>query len=130
MGCDIHVHVEVLVEGKWEHYSNPYVRRNYTLFAKLANVREIDPTGLGDPRGFPERLSKITDISWQLWKNDGHSVSWITREEAGAIQTWWQVNCENNEVFGYVFGNDVGYLPVWISDLGVTDTRVVFWFDN
>jgi len=39
MGCDIHWHSEVKVDGVWHHHSNPRISRDYWLFALLAGVR-------------------------------------------------------------------------------------------
>lgn len=38
MGCDIHLHSEVMVDGVWHHHAKGQVERNYRLFAKMANV--------------------------------------------------------------------------------------------
>ena len=42
MGCDIHLHVEVKIKGKWLHYNHPNIDRCYWLFTKMAGVREIE----------------------------------------------------------------------------------------
>ena len=50
MGCDIHLHAEIKVNGKWEHYAHPHIRRDYRLFAKMASVRNA-------PYGHPEHIA-------------------------------------------------------------------------
>jgi len=39
MSCSIHLHIEVKVDGTWEHYGEPSINSNYQLFEKLAGVR-------------------------------------------------------------------------------------------
>ncbi len=56
MGCDIHCHIEIKVEGTWHHYSAPNVDRSYRLFARMAGVRNtggVKP--IAPNRGLPAR---------------------------------------------------------------------------
>lgn len=120
MGCDIRMYAEVKKNGKWEkvgrvfknpYYANgkenqidedgfqcnpkltdhPYERRNYDLFAMLANVRNGRGTAgcdtgdgfipIAPVKGLPidvsqEVLKESDDIGY-----DGHSHSWLTLEE-------------------------------------------------
>ena len=39
MGCDIHAHLEIKIDGKWLYYSPVNINRNYNVFAKTAGVR-------------------------------------------------------------------------------------------
>jgi hypothetical protein len=69
---------------------------------------------------------------------DGHSDSWISREEIRALEDWWNERVrsrgryEHRDIFevaimgGYLNGNGYGHeLPEWVQDV-----RLVFWFDN
>lgn len=119
MGCDIHLYVEKQNElGVWEsvdefkiesyddeeHYyvdydKQFYSRRNYNLFAILADVRNGRgfagiKTGDGfnpisDPRGLPEDVSKMVGKLAEQWDCAGHSYSYFTVEELLAYD-WTQ----------------------------------------
>lgn len=109
MGCDIHLYCEVKkhVNGveQWvnvDHWQvNPYfdptsgsekeyihkpvyTDRNYSLFARLAGVRNsfldrIEP--IDKPRGMPDNVSVHTNKECERWDCDGHSHSWFTMRE-------------------------------------------------
>lgn len=114
MGCDIHLYVERLENGKWifcdtwetedGYTSVPYEKqfyngRNYNLFAILADVRNGRgfagvETGTGfhpihDLRGIPENASPEVQAVADQWDTDGHSRSWATVEELMAFD-WTQ----------------------------------------
>lgn len=59
MGCDIHLHTEVKINGVWHHMGAPSVPRNYRLFAKMAGVRGIE-TPIAEPRGLPGDATLLT----------------------------------------------------------------------
>lgn len=107
MGCDIHLYVEVKKDGKWKsvdkwswpydeikdvsHKDSYYNRRNYSLFAILADVRNGSgfagiKTGDGfniisEPKGVPHDISKEVLEICDFWNGDGHSHSWFTLKE-------------------------------------------------
>lgn len=102
MGCDIHLTVEKLVDGKWvdqsawktEHQGTPdeyttqvrydqwYGGRNYALFALLADVRNYHNfKPLADPRGIPANASREYREWATRWGGDGHSHSYLTLKE-------------------------------------------------
>jgi hypothetical protein len=141
MGCDIHAHVEVKIDGQWKHWSNLNIRRCYELFAKMANVRNyeydderVEP--IAEPRGLPLDMTDLTAMDANRWGCDGHSHSWLSGSEMKVVQKWigeLYPKCSDFwAVFGYVGGNypwdyeceDCKIHPGW------TDSRVVFWFDN
>lgn len=142
MGCDIHLHVEVKIKGVWEHYSAPYVHRNYSLFARMAGVRKdgrVPDDECHMAKGVPEGVSVLTAFDITNWGRDGHSHSWLSAEDAGKIQRWFHKTYVGNDhppLFGYVFGNDVDTYArdpgdcKHLKSLGFEDVRVVFWFDN
>lgn len=141
MGCDIHLHIEVKVNGKWEHWSAPNVNRSYRLFALMAGVRnyyEIAP--VAQPKGFPEDASALTKFDYENWGADAHSTSWLSGEELDLLDSRLKetlqpddqyMGLEGDVFHTYVFGNGFnvkkypGDYPV-----GVEDCRAVFWFDN
>lgn len=53
MGCDIHLHTELKINGQWQHYSAPSISRDYHLFGRLSMPRYHDvtvPEGIQDAR--------------------------------------------------------------------------------
>lgn len=131
MGCDIHMHIEVQIAGKWEHFSAPDIRRHYALFGKLAGVRNQDIKPISEPRGLPEKPSAITWLDLRYWASDGHTYSWLTGAELEEVDRWMFKNHDTFGVFGYLFGNG------WdletnggARELGIEDVRAIFWFDN
>lgn len=143
MGCDIHLHIEVKIKGKWHHYSIPDISRNYTLFGKLAGVRREDETPIAAPRGLPDDATELTRYDCDVrWGPDGHSHSWIGAKEIVALKDWvenvqkWSGKYGPNwwmeDTFGYLFGNSFAGFVEYPSDCpeGLEDVRFVFWFDN
>ena len=143
MGCDIHAHVELkLADGQWHHWNAPSIARHYALFTKLAGVRNYgEETPFAEPRGLPVDVTLPTRNARDYDGPDGHSDSWISRDEIRQLEEWWnekvrsqpsQPKYDPRSVFevgvmgGYLSGNGYGHeLPEW-----VTDVRLVFWFDN
>lgn len=129
MGCDIHLHVEIKVGGKWLHYNAPDIDRNYRLFTKMAGVRardnEINP--IAQPRGLPPDASETTQWEAKRWELDGHSHSYLTSAELTELRNWGL-----GDTFGYLCGSSLDgmmeYPTSYPPDL--EDVRFVFWFDN
>lgn len=142
MGCDIHVHAEVKINGKWEHFEAPGVSRNYQLFAKMAGVRnyrdEVSP--IAEPRGLPEDVTGITKFDSDNWDSDGHSHSYLTSEEIAHLESWAVLDNVETEIFplfsdgwlGELYNESYGafYSKPHLRPEGVEDFRIVFWFDN
>lgn len=143
MGCDIHAHTEVKINGVWHHYGTPNISRSYDLFARMAGVRNtsdaIEP--ISKPRGIPEDATFITKFDNERWDTDGHSHSWLNSEELAELVEWYDAKKKEwnpNEWFswerhglGYLFGNgwNVRKYPEDYPK-GVEDARIIFWFDN
>lgn len=143
MGCDIHLHQEIKIDGKWEHYRACDVPRYYRLFYKMAGVRGMSRDGepvkpISSPRGVPDDVSVVTKVSLDRWKDDGHSHSWLNAAEIAELEDWlreqmvgdaWKLE---RTYWGYLFGNSWG--GFWKDRLDypecIEDIRFVFWFDN
>ena len=150
MSCDIHLHTEVKINGKWHHYGMPHVHRDYRVFAKMAGVRNYagGPVPIAEPRGIPEGVTELTRFDCEEWGSDGHTHSWLDAKEIALLYAfindelklvdrqigkvgWWP---EKN--FGYFFGNTWGDFREYKDHSnggvpkGVDDIRFVFWFDN
>lgn len=149
MGCDIHVHTEVKVDGVWHHYGAPNTTRNYALFSKMANVRNDEPGDkdyiepIAEPRGLPDNATALTLFDNKRWNSDGHSHSWLNAGEIAALVLWleqyakeqrWDLNIWlwEPDNFGYLFGNTWSGFTRYPGDRleGLKDVRWVFWFDN
>jgi hypothetical protein len=128
MGCDIHLHTEVKIEGKWRHWGNPDIDRWYALFEKMAGVRGELSNAISAPKGLPEDMTFETKFAYDWWGGGMHSESWLNAEEIAKLCKWWRENTSEclEHMFGYVIGSD------WdvIRDTEIEDIRWVFWFDN
>lgn len=99
MGCDIHMHTEKRVHGKWikavreipkskhgDFNDDPLENRSYAYFGWLADVRnysEVPP--ISEPRGVPDDMAPETKASFDGWDCDAHSASWLTVDEILAV---------------------------------------------
>lgn len=137
MGCDIHAHIELKINGKWEHYSNPQIKRWYTLFNKIAGVRSDSSITIVPPRGVPDDMSLVTKLCWNHEKKDSHTPTWLDKEEFLEVIEWANAECPfqdwkgqfEHEQVGYITGNTFhlhkGSVPSEIEDV-----RFICWFDN
>ena len=138
MGCDIHLHQEVKIDGVWHHYRSVDQPRNYSLFAKMAGVRG-EETPIVLPKGMPQDATLLTHFDCDRWKGCAHSYSWLNAEEISKLQKWaydvadcdkiWRFELDN---WGYFFGNTWGGFHDFPEERpkGVEDVRFIFWFDN
>ena len=96
MGCDIHMITEIRKNGKWERVletPETFDKRNYSVFAFLANVRNYWNYNGFEPKGLPEDISGLTfdkdedeegdyyEIDFREENSDYHSHSWLTLKE-------------------------------------------------
>ena len=62
MGCDIHAHLEVKVDDKWEHHSSIDIDRNYYLFGLLVDGHlRGQCKGVAQARGMPTDANPLTN---------------------------------------------------------------------
>lgn len=134
MGCDIHAHSELKINGKWHHMSEMDIDRNYALFERMAGVCGCDINAIAPPRGIPEDVSELTKFLCDNYGSDGHSHSWLSSDEIKCLtklaqeELGWD-GLEDGKQFGYLCGNDYAdWEPGNIK--GLEDFRFVFWFDN
>ena len=133
MGCDIHLNIEVKINGAWEHYAQLEPGRTYTMFGAMAGVRRNESL-FGEPKGIPADCSVLTRFNVAQWAGDGHSHSWLGREEIMRLETFFddyirQAADRDRYSFErwlgtYLYGDGFGSLEV------VDDVRFVFFFDN
>lgn len=144
MGCDIHLHIEIKLNGKWEHYAAPDVWRDYRLFEKMAGVRGEVENAIAPPRGMPLDASVVTRFCCDDYGVDGHSHSWLNAQEIAELSNWGEDNlkpCGSHYrtgwdmewAFGcYLLGNSFAGFVKYPNErpVGLEDIRFVFWFDN
>ena len=134
MGCDIHLHTEIKVDGVWHHVATANFERNYALFNFLAGVRGDGP-GIAPCRGVPEDASLVTRMDCDHWGADGHSHSFLHSYEIPVVEDWLKDTADDlwpERQWGYFFGNSWGGFVKYPHKrpTGVEDVRFVFWFDN
>lgn len=140
MGCDIHLHTEVKIDGVWHHHGAPDIPRNYTLFDKMAGVRkrEGDIVSLKPHAGIPRDATGLTKIYFAKEKPDAHDVGWFDEQQIIELTVWWEKwykehntteNCTNLYIESQV---DYLFRNAWYKQTqnGVEDIRFIFWFDN
>ena len=158
MGCDIHWYSETKINGKWvcdqadsfekgEHLDYephdmnnfPNRERDYWLFGLLAGVR-CDVSYGFKAKGIPEDLSSEVKTIFDEWDSDGHSHSYLTREELKAKLV--ELGPKHAEVLiapSNAFSlkmvqhhadrlqEIIGNLNADVPD---SDQRIIFYFDN
>ena len=158
MGCDIHWYSETKKDGKWvcdqagsfekdedpdyeHHYMNtfPNGERDYWLFGLLANVRVDTPYGF-EAKGIPEELSPEVGTIFTEWDSDGHSHSYLTREELKAklieltIKRTELLLDSSQEYTMTRIQHHIGRLEEIIGNLNAdvpdSDQRIIFYFYN
>ncbi len=135
MGCDLHLHTEVKIDGQWEHYAEGNMDRDYQLFELMAGVRGDEDMAISPPRGMPEDASKLTRIICDDYGEDGHSHSYLTASEIPRLEEFFRKVRDDNfpeRQWGYFFCNTWGGFslhPKGIPHM-IQDVRFVFWFDN
>ena len=108
------------------------MRRNYSFFGYIhEGVRAEHPLGFAIPgKGVPGDVSRLVQEEIDGWKQDMHSISWLTVEEIKTALTNLLVSGE--PIKEYIIP-DLSYLLNEIQDRydGPDDEyRVIFGFDN
>lgn len=133
MGCDINMHTEVKIEGKWRHWGTPKCKRYYRFFEKLAGVRGDIVNAISAPKGIPQDATFETLFDYSLWEGQIHSASWLGAKEIKEVYKWWATSKFVDE---YIISDQVGYClsnewdDEYIMEDGIEDIRWIFWFDN
>jgi len=92
MGCDMHLHVEVKIEGEWHHYSRPEVFNAVNAFyAFMGSERgfDFDIKPMIAPRGMPKDATAITKLMESDWEGDSYSHSYVMGDELAELDKCW-----------------------------------------
>jgi hypothetical protein len=111
MGCDIHMHKEKFVGGKWVTadewvaydygedekgmeipWKNRFTDRNYDLFGLLAQVRRREYEHSFAPRGMPLVCSEEVREAATKWDGDGHSHSYLYLHELKELRAFLETD--------------------------------------
>ena len=135
MGCDIHAHAEIKINGRWEHYDQPEFDRDYALFEKMAGVRGNIANAIASPRGLPDDATSSTRFDSDNWDSDGHSHSWLSSKEIHELAEWEEkrgAGTFKRKWDRWLFGNNYSDFIKYPDSRakGLEDVRFVFWFDN
>jgi len=142
MGCDIHLHIEVKISGKWEHWAAPTVSRYYPLFALMGNIRNSNGIkALSNKRGLPEDITEVTRFVSKC--EAGHGHSWLNSEEISVltdrIDKLARPEIRNYFCFEQEFLHSSWFLGNSFASFHkqtatypkeIEDVRFVFWFDS
>lgn len=143
MGCSIHLHEEIKVNGEWYHYGSPSVKRDYEVFAKMAGIRRNDIEPISEPKGMPDDATLLTQLDFEKYGQSLHDASWLGAEEISELYDWMKENgiLEHSlkfieeDYFDYLYGNafsafhEYGHRGSSIPE-EIEDVRFVFFFDN
>lgn len=128
MGCDIHLHIEAKINGKWEHLSNPLVERSYPLFAIMANIYNLENNikPITNPRGLPIDISDETrrDYCEEMFFGE----SWLSDEEIPILQRRYADYMKKTWEYDNADAIKDSLQIEYPSPLG--EIRLIFWFDN
>jgi len=132
MGCDIHTYFEIKLSGKWHLYSQGRFSRNYQLFGMMAGVRCPEKV-LFAAKGMPDDASTVTNFACNDYGSDGHSHSWLSKNEMAAIRLVHGAMSENPHEAYRQWSDACGCY--WFDEgeefpKAIEDVRLAFWFDN
>lgn len=137
MGQTIHAHVEVKVDGKWEHFNAPLVERNYTLFSLLGSeALDCVQKSAAVIDGIPDDISVLTRMCFaqDQFMYKPYHLGWVSSHGLRLLQEEYReatpdVSVLENDFEHSIFRCYVGGNAISMHD-GFDDSRLVFWFDN
>lgn len=129
MGCDIHLHAEMRINGRWEYAGSVEVGRCYTSFGKIAGVRDNNQTQLTYPNGLPEDVNPMT--RFLIMKTTDHSCGFMEGKHLKKYTTWARSDKREEPVIDIVkelkwsFGYEIDEKVIYSKDF-----RLVYGFDS
>lgn len=132
MGCDIHLHTEIKVNGKWLHYSQPEIRRNYEIFGWLGCDR--GEKIIFPEKGIPEDITETTKLclEYNTKQFTPHHKSYLTWQELDKFEDKLteEYDMFHHDQLGYLFGSSWRSPKEANPPAFLEDVRFVYWFDN
>lgn len=96
MGMDCHLHIEVKLQDRWEHYEKVSVDRDYELFEKMSeSARWNSGKQLSRHLGLPSDMNSITKLF--LEQVDCHSHHWMDKRQVLRLHKWMQQNSSSGQ---------------------------------
>lgn len=138
MGCDIHGHIEVELNGKWEHYNTLNIGRDYILFGVLSGVRSSETPLFHTLPTIPNNCSEITKKEYEYWENDAHSITVLSAQDFNKLVRHLKTNYPrlyDDSYFEREFMRVTSveysiYAQAWLDEGLYEDMRYIFWYDN
>jgi len=141
MGCDMNCVVEALNKktGNWDCFGVSTGVRNYTLFSRIADVRNsedeatyIEP--IDSPRGWPADVSGPAN-AWRDTEPLCFSETWLNRVELESLEKWMQERGQGTLWESLGFDHLSFFFKMngsWnkAAFIRYSDLRVLFFFDN
>ena len=134
MSCDIFLHVEILVNGKWEYYGEAKTPQIYKIFGIMAGVRHKTPMQISESKGLPLDITVTTKIHYNDRKDSYHNMSWFNSEEIlklnDIINEEYHYDFEYDFLKLFLFGNSFKGFKTKIDAYPpeLQDFRFIFWF--
>lgn len=127
MGCDMHFHLERLLEGGWINVATPRFDywRSYTLFAELGYRGRREVASVAELRGMPEDATAESREDFESWTVDAHSPGWLTIGEILASLPEDPELRADQQRFHFL-----ERLQQAVREPLNSGDRIVFWFDN
>ena len=142
MGCDMHCIVEALNKKSknWDCFGVSYADRDYSLFSRIADVRNSDKKDtyiepIDSPRGWPWSDLSGTAEAWNDRLDLTHSHSYLNYTELESLYKWIREKQQTNlwkklgfEHLFYFFNFEDGWDKAAFTRY--SDLRVLFFFDG
>jgi hypothetical protein len=142
MAVTVTLHIEVKINGNWEHYTYPDVQQHPLLLDVLG--RE-SPQARTAPiefihKGLPANITRLTRFNHEKQHKDAFGESWLDSRSIALIeQRFAEIDpagssmrpLESSVYRAWLFGNTFGYVARFGGDEiapGLEDVRFVYWF--
>jgi len=129
MGCDIDLYLEYKspITREWETFGySYYIPRNYSMFAKMADVRSKGHKAIFQPKGLPHDLSEYINEEYEkvkIYENCCHTPSWLSKKEFGICIEAYDADA-HMDILEY----KAILASMTLFEEYKCDSRIVFWF--
>lgn len=120
MGTDIHVHSEIKIDGRWEHYLSHDEGRWYELFSLMGlSYRSYAPT-IVPIKPLPDDLNPLTRLL--VMDSDMHNPSWLNIKDIGKLKRYFK----KNDITPPLFIQSIEMDPIFSE----YEFRFIYCFDS